>query len=713
LAVSLFVALVLPGAGHGEDYALVSNIYGAGGHVTFGDQGEVAVSPVPEVTNPTSFLTQSSYGIGLGDFDNDGLVDYLVGGIAWDAEAEVPFPAVEFHAKLGPGNDFAAGVVSELPEDWLITEGADFAVRSFAVADFDEDGNLDFVTSTGHYASHFSGNGDGTFEPVAQYRLGRIQGTMWADQTCFGLDAEDVNGDGHADAVCLRYQDNYNRGIRLIVFLGDGQGGFALETHPVYTTVQTLPQVFLRPPADANEFAYNNFWGLALSDFDDDGFVDAVVTPYQAVHWDYNRVIFVKGNGDGTFGTADDDGDDSTFDLDPVFTALDPLPTEGPDTRRDSEYVGVDDADFDGDGNRDIILSLEQKKAVAVYFGNGDGTFDLAPQGEIPIAFSQPWPGNLAEGVGTLPYCVVGDTTPPEVTLAEVPATTNQPNLSVSGVVSDDHALESLGILVNGVEVAGSLPWGEDGSFGATIPLEPGLNAIVAEATDAAGNVGTATVETLLDTEGPDVSLSEPVDAAEVSDLVDITCSASDALSSVSLLQLSVDGAVLGSWADTTSGAVQFDTETVLDGALEVECTAWDAAGNEGQANAVVFVRNWALALTPKTLNVDSRGRESVTLLVEGENVAILLPLAQWDLNLVVDGGDPVPVALDFAGSQGVGDADGDGVPDVKLKFDRQGLVAAVLAAVGNGEVVPDAPLGVEFRAGEDLLGTVEIRVLW
>ncbi len=88
-----------------------------------------------------------------------------------------------------------------------------------------------------------------------------------------GLDAADVNGDGHIDLV---RGDSTSGQIQ--VYQGDGTGQFTS------TSVADVGR-------DPN--------GVALADFDSDGVIDIITNNGRG-----NIPVFLKGNGDGTFQAA-------------------------------------------------------------------------------------------------------------------------------------------------------------------------------------------------------------------------------------------------------------------------------------------------------------------------------------------------------------------------------------------------------------------------
>ena len=192
--------------------------------------------------------------------------------------------------------------------------------RSLVVADFNGDGKPDVVAVTdGLNVSLLLGMGDGTVAPSAQSILTGA-GTAW-------VAAGDVNGDNIADFVVANSAAN-----TVSIFIGQGNNQF--------TPGATYP-VGIDP-----EF-------VALADINNDGHLDIVVvckgnsaTP--------GSVAILLGNGDGTFTPA---------------ASL--APGQAP--------IAAVVADFNGDGKLDVAVVDEgddrTPSVVAVYLGNGDGSF--------------------------------------------------------------------------------------------------------------------------------------------------------------------------------------------------------------------------------------------------------------------------------------------------------------------------------------------------
>jgi len=211
---------------------------GCGG---FGYQGEVA--------RTSSDANNYAVEVAVGDFDEDGRLDFLGGG-----------ESVYVSVFLGDGR----GGFTQQPDLNLGGNG-----RGLDTGDFNRDGVLDFVRgrSTGNLVDLYLGQGDGTFGVALPV------GTTAS--AAYGVVAGDFDGDGLLDVIA----NAGNTGDALL-FPGNGDGTF-LAGVPV-------------PSID-----FGRYGAYDALDYDGDGLLDLV-----AANYDGKRLLFYPGQGDGTFGLA-------------------------------------------------------------------------------------------------------------------------------------------------------------------------------------------------------------------------------------------------------------------------------------------------------------------------------------------------------------------------------------------------------------------------
>ena len=264
----------------------------------------------------------------VGDFNGDGKLDLAV------VNNTVNPGVVDVY--LGNGN----GTVSQTPVSVPINASGS-EPNSIVVGDFNKDGKLDFATaSTQNYPPNIVsvalGNGDGTFQAVANYTLDSQNVSIG---NVISIVSADFNGDGYPDIATLS-----NRGL-VEVLLNKGDGTF--PSTPAYYFIGE----------DYNDASYPHM--LAVADFNKDGHPDLVIVDNQQ-----KAAGVVLNKGDGTFGPP------SYY----VFA--------------DRTAASVAVGDLNGDGNPDFVVSTTMDDSVTIFLGNGDGTFH-GVRDYLPLVISQ------------------------------------------------------------------------------------------------------------------------------------------------------------------------------------------------------------------------------------------------------------------------------------------------------------------------------------
>lgn len=298
----LTVAVAATPASGGEPYVAVATMVGDATYMALNPDGTFSDQEDMLLDHPYLSMYSKAFGNGIGDFNNDGELDYIAAFGNRIGDIYV-FP------KSGPGNQFDTGI-------WVGSWMDGYNTAEFAVADFNGDGNLDFILNF-----FFSTNcaiylGDGAFG---------FTSTVLTNTTpvpSVGMDAADFNNDGIADfVVAPNVQEPFH------VFLGRGDGTF--DAVPVHGSPT------------------NGMAGIAAADFvnDPDGNVDLAISGT-------NTLQIYIGNGDGTFVL------DNTYSL-PMNSS--PL----------------DSGDFDHNGNQDLVAADfgGEPSGVAVLLGDGRGGF--------------------------------------------------------------------------------------------------------------------------------------------------------------------------------------------------------------------------------------------------------------------------------------------------------------------------------------------------
>jgi hypothetical protein len=220
-----------------------------------------------------------------------------------------------------------------------------------AVGDYDNDGDEDlYVTGLG--GNHLYRNeGDGRFTDVTE--AAGVAGSGWSTSAAF----VDVDHDGRLDLFVCRYLDWSFEGNPIC---GDERPGYHSYCHP--DRFPGAPSLLFHnegggrfKDVSARAGVANpegKSLGVALADFDGDGFTDLFVAN------DSVRQFLYRNRGDGTFQEM-------------ALGAGAALDEDG----RTYAGMGVDVADYDNDGRPDVVITNLSNERYALYRNAGDGTF--------------------------------------------------------------------------------------------------------------------------------------------------------------------------------------------------------------------------------------------------------------------------------------------------------------------------------------------------
>jgi hypothetical protein len=292
-------------------------------------------------------------GVGLFDYDNDGLLDiYLVNG------APLADPAPKGSIPQKTNSQYWNRLYHQKKDGTFedVTEKAGLQGTGYgmgvAVGDYDNDGFDDlYVTAYGGNRLYHN-NGDGTFTDVTQ-KAG-VGGSGWSTSAAW----VDLDNDGFLDLIVLRYLDwDFDD-----FWCGEHKEGFRAYCHPdhfkpisplVYhnnhdgTFTEVAEKLGLSKPGKG--------LGIAIADYDRDGHIDLFFANDSMVEFLYHN----KGNG--------------TFEelglVSEVAVDIDGRTYAG---------MGVDFADYNNDGWPDLVVTDLANQRYALYQNNGDGSFNYA-----------------------------------------------------------------------------------------------------------------------------------------------------------------------------------------------------------------------------------------------------------------------------------------------------------------------------------------------
>jgi hypothetical protein len=212
---------------------------------------------------------------------------------------------------------------------------------SVAFGDYDEDGRIDaYVTNDAVPNFLFRNRGDGGFEETA-LRAGAALPDRGTPVSSMGADFRDYDNDGRPDLVMTALA-----GETFPLFHNDGKGQFRDATAPSGLAALS---------------ARLSGWGVALADFDNDGWKDLFtanahvndqIESFEAARYRLPNSVFAN-RGDGTFADAS------------------AASSAGFQVARAHRGLGV--ADLDGDGRLDVVTSALGEPAELWVNEGGEG----------------------------------------------------------------------------------------------------------------------------------------------------------------------------------------------------------------------------------------------------------------------------------------------------------------------------------------------------
>jgi hypothetical protein len=311
-------------------------------------------------TTQKFLLETMGSGVALFDCDGDGRLDiFFVNG----ARIDDPMPKGALPVKDSPKywnrlyHQKSDGTFEDITEkSGLAGEGYGMGV---AVGDYDNDGQEDLYV-TGFPRNHLYHNkGNCNFEDVTE--SAGVAASGWSSSAAF----VDVDNDGFLDLIVLRYLDwsfdnnpycgehrpghrgycspDIFRGISPILYHNDGKGHFT-----------DMSQKFGIANLEGKGL------GVAIADFDHDGLIDIAIAN------DAVREFLLHNQGKGELKDFAVEAGTAVNEDGRVYSGM-----------------GVDFADYDNDGNADIIITNLSDQKYALYHNSGNGTFtyETGPSG--------------------------------------------------------------------------------------------------------------------------------------------------------------------------------------------------------------------------------------------------------------------------------------------------------------------------------------------
>jgi hypothetical protein len=327
--------------------------------VTFSDittSSNINFRRMPSFTSVKYLLEAVGGGVAMLDYDNDGRLDlFFTNGAA----LKDPMPKTEMPDKRDA--KYWNRLYHQKPDGTFedVTEAAGLKGSGFslgvAAADYDNDAYTDlFVTGYGgNFLYH--NNGNGTFTDVT--KKAGVGGAGWSTSAAW----IDYDRDGRLDLFVGRYVEwDFESGS---LYCGDTRPGYRAFCHP--DNFKSATNILYHQRADGSfedvsaksgiELPGGKALGVALGDFDNDGFMDIFVAN------DSVRQSLYHNKGNGTF---EDIAVSSGAGYDENGKAY--------------AGMGVAAGDYDNDGYLDVFITTLSNETYPLYHNDRDLSFTYA-----------------------------------------------------------------------------------------------------------------------------------------------------------------------------------------------------------------------------------------------------------------------------------------------------------------------------------------------
>ncbi|WP_227310858.1 beta strand repeat-containing protein [Acidisoma cellulosilyticum] len=257
-----------------------------------------------------------------------------------------------------------------------------------------------------------------------------------------------------------------------------------------------------------------------------------------------------------------------------------------------------------GDSNATVRFVIDGVASSTTATANASGVWTFAPtglaDGAHTIVASE---ADLAGNIGSTSLTFTLDTKVPVVTeklTTDTGTSTTDHITSKSPITGTGDANAAVHFAVDGVASSTTVTAGTTGAWTFTpTGLADGAHTIVATETDAAGNVGSASLAFTLDTKAPTVTQKLAADTgSSATDLITSNAALTGTGDANAAVHFTIDGVASSATATANaSGVWSFTPSGLADGTHTIIASETDAAGNVGSASL-----NFTLDTTPPVI---------------------------------------------------------------------------------------------------------------